>query len=256
MSGEVTLLDGGDGAIARLVHTAERLFRQPEFAPAALVGGLAVMIRVGTARRATVDVDTVTGGEAPGALLLDYVGHGATVNGLVVDGVVVDVLPTEELPTEASDLPDEDDQRLFLLGHRWALESAEGVTVRAVEPSSDGSAEVGRLIVATTPALVACKFHALADRRGTGLVKCESDASDLVQLIGHLVRGDGAVGFAGAPFDLVDLVRAQTERWFLGDALKIARWATNANATPQRMNTSQVETIGRLLIERLDALSP
>lgn len=49
VSGEVPLLDGGDGAIGRLVRTAERLFLQPEFAPAALVGGLAVMIRVGTA---------------------------------------------------------------------------------------------------------------------------------------------------------------------------------------------------------------
>lgn len=46
MSGDVALIDIDDGAVSRLVRTATTLFDTPRFQPAALVGGLAVTIRL------------------------------------------------------------------------------------------------------------------------------------------------------------------------------------------------------------------
>ena len=67
MSGDVTLIDTSDGAISRLVQTASTLFARSGFGPAALVGGLAVTMRLATVHRATNDVDTVTDGDRSAA---------------------------------------------------------------------------------------------------------------------------------------------------------------------------------------------
>ena len=128
MSGEITLIDGGDGGVSRLLRTASALFAQPGFGPAALIGGLAVTVRLATLHRATNDVDVVSEGDAP----LQYVGEGDTLgsNRVEIDGVQVDVVPTSPLPSTAERLPDDDLDRLFVLGHRWALESAQPLVVR------------------------------------------------------------------------------------------------------------------------------
>ncbi len=72
MSGDVALVDSGDGAISRLVRTASTLVASPDFRPTALVGGLAVTVRRATGHRATNDVDTVSEGEGPRDLALPY----------------------------------------------------------------------------------------------------------------------------------------------------------------------------------------
>jgi hypothetical protein len=135
VSGEVTLIDTSDGAISRLVQTASKLFARSDFGPAALVGGLAVTMRLATVHRATNDVDAVTDGDGPRALALEYLSDSeARVSDRIeINGVKVDVMPTSPLPTHARDLPDGDLDRLFVLGHRWALETAGSlVTPRGV----------------------------------------------------------------------------------------------------------------------------
>jgi len=244
----VTLIEAGDGGITRLVQTAATLFARPGFGPAALVGGLAVTMRLATVHRATNDVDAVSDGEAP----LQYVGeddaHGS--KRMEIDGVKVDVMSTSPLPMTAEELPDGDLDRLFVLAHRWALESAEPVAVRVVTTTES---EPHTLVVATAPALVACKFHAIADRRDARREKRESDALDLVRLIGDLVRSPaGAEQFADAPFDLVDLVSLQTQRWLIEDATRTARLITlSSGGGDEAMNPANIATIGELFVERL-----
>jgi hypothetical protein len=135
VSGEVTLIDTSDGAISRLVQTASKLFARSDFGPAALVGGLAVTMRLATVHRATNDVDAVTDGDGPRALALEYLSdsEARASDRIEINGVKVDVMPTSPLPTHARDLPDGDLDRLFVLGHRWALETAGSlVTPRGV----------------------------------------------------------------------------------------------------------------------------
>lgn len=95
MSGDVTLIESGDGAISRLLRTASMLFSEPRFGPAALVGGLAVTVRLATMHRATNDVDAVADGDEP----LRYVGAGVAQgpNRIEIDGVKVDVISTSAL---------------------------------------------------------------------------------------------------------------------------------------------------------------
>ncbi len=251
MSGDVTLIEAGDGGISRLVRTASTLFARPGFGTGALVGGLAVTVRLATVHRATNDVDVVSDGDAS----LQYVGDGDAQgpNRVEIDGVKVDVMPTSPLPATADELPDGELDRLFVLGHRWALESAAPVLVRVVTAGVPGLGDEHTLVVATAPALVACKFHAIADRRDARREKRESDALDLVRLIGDLVRTP-LIGeqFATAPFDLAALVSLQTQRWLIDDATRTARlvnMSTGGGDVP--MNPAAITTIGELFVEML-----
>jgi hypothetical protein len=131
VSGDVTLVDGGDGATSRLVRTAATLFGTPGFAPAALVGGLAVTCQLATVHRATNDVDTVADGDRPGDLALEYLGDSDAGAGRIeIEGVTVDVMATH--PIDERDLPDDELARLFVVGHRWALETATSLAVDVV----------------------------------------------------------------------------------------------------------------------------
>lgn len=252
MSGDVTLIDSGDGGITRLVHVASQLFGRPGFGSAALVGGLAVTIRLATVHRATNDVDTVADGE----ISLEYIGErDVSEPGRVrIDGVKVDVMPTSPLPDRAEELPDGELDRLFVLGHRWALESAEAVTLRVVRAGEAAEPTVThRLEVAMAPALVACKFHAISDRRDARSAKRESDAVDLVRLIADLVRVESTVErYRGAPFDLPALVVSQTRRWLIEDATRMARLVSLGSewgAAPT--DPDEIATVGELFVEAL-----
>ncbi len=253
MSGDVALIDTGDGAVSQLVRTATTLFATPRFRPAALVGGLAVTIRLATVHRATNDVDTVSEGEGPRDLALQYLGDrdAAQANRIEIDGVKVDVMETWPLPDDSGDLPDDDLDRLFVVGHRWALDSATPVQIGAVS-TEGGVIESGTLTVATVPALVACKLHAIADRKGPSLSKRESDALDLVRLIVDLVRdGDSVESLKSAPFDLSSLVAAEVERWFVTDALRTSRLANAAAPSDIQFDSGGISTVGRLLLAEL-----
>lgn len=256
MSGDVQLIDSGDGSIGRLVRTASALFARPDFAPTALVGGLAVTIRLATAHRATVDVDTVAEGEGPRNLALRYLGDAsaASTHRIEIDGVKVDVMATWPLPTKADELPEEDSDRLFVLGHRWALETATGVTVDVLDQDGVAVTQSIELPVATVPALIACKLHAIGDRRGASTSKQESDALDLVRLVGAVARSDGELGsLADAPFDLSALVERQVERWFIAERLRTARLAGSATVGRDRVDATEISLLGHLFVDRLGA---
>ena len=253
MSGEVVLVDTSDRAISRLVRTAATLFERPGFAPAALVGGLAVTMRLATVHRATNDVDTVSDGEGARRDALEYVGGGQWPDSrrIEIGGVKVDVLETSPLPADATDLPEDDLDRLFVLGHRWALETAEPLEVRVV--TEGDPAHPSALVVATAPALVACKFHAIADRRDARSEKRESDALDLVRLIGDLVRAPALTDqFASAPFDLSELVSSQVDRWLVEGATRTAGLVRMSDGTGRAtMEPEEIATLGGLFVESL-----
>lgn len=254
MSGEVALVDSKNEAMASLIRTATVLFETPRFQQAALVGGLAVTIRLATAHRATNDIDAVTDGAHPHGLALQYIGAGQPneTNRIEVDGVKIDVMETWPLPIASHDLPEDDLERLFIISHRWAFESSRPVTVKTVEPGGHIGTVSGTLNVATAPALIACKLHAISDRRGSSLSKRDSDALDLFRLITSLVRSETSVGaLSTAPFDLTSLVMTQVERWFVTDSLRTARLANSASSTGVRIDAADVSSVGRLLLDQL-----
>lgn len=254
MSGDATLLDTKGGAVSRLVRAAATLFDRPRFAPAALVGGLAVTVRLATVHRATNDVDAVSDGDRPREFALEYLGD-ADASGtdrIEIDGVKVDVMATAPLPEDASDLPDGELDRLFVLGHRWALETAAQVSVQVV--AADGPVVEGKFMVATPPALVACKLHALADRRDTSAAKRESDALDIVRLTADLIREPGsAQQFEFAPFDLAALVASEVERWLIDGAAHTAGLIQLGVGTAgAAMGARDVAALGGAFVETIE----
>lgn len=146
----------------------------------ALVGGLAVMTRIGSAHRATDDLDGVFDNPAADttAVLVRYgiADNDPAIQRVRIDGTKIDVIDTTPLPDDPGDLPDDPKGRLFVCAHRWAYDTATPVRLVA------GDAAV-TVRVAVPDALVAMKSHALrwatAQRRST---KRTSDLHDLYRL--------------------------------------------------------------------------
>lgn len=165
-----------------------------------MVGGLAVMVRVGGEHRATTDLDAVFDNDTETPTTASLVRAGiavdaAAIQRVTVGGVNLDVIDTFALPDDPDALPDSPKDRLFVTAHRWAYETAT-----ACRLSSNGTRFEAR--VASAAALVATKVHALrwatANRRTT---KRSSDLYDLYRLA-DLPSASVAAPLRRAPWDL------------------------------------------------------
>lgn len=249
MSGEVGLLDDERGSTSRLVRAAGKLLGAGGLGRAALVGGLAVTARLATVHRVTNDVDTVVDDQAWGTLALTSVADNPEGERIDIDGVKVDVMATSPLPTDETELPDDDHDRLFVLGHRWALESASALKVRSVDQRQQVTAEA-ELNVATSPALLACKLHAITDRRAARRGKQESDARDIVGLTQLLIAAAESDAYSDAPFDLAVLVQREVRHWLVDNATRTAGLINlGAGAGDPSVDPADLAAIGRLFTE-------
>jgi len=149
----VVLLDDASGRIGALIETVHKITSHVD-TPHALIGGLAVMARLGERHRATVDVDAVyLGGDGVDDLRAILVAEGAVSTGshLSYGGVTID--PIEVGDIVDGELPDDPVQRSFVLAHKWALDSATPVRLEVVSSVHSAIAPT-----ASTPALLAMKL--------------------------------------------------------------------------------------------------
>lgn len=146
----------------------------------ALVGGLAVMVRLGGAHRVTNDLDGVfdnpdenTAATLVTAGVAEPSGDAA---GILVDGTKLDVIDTQPLPEVVEEVVPDAGGRLFVCAHRFAYEAATPLVLALAGATAT-------IRVATPAALVACKAHALRfgrpQRRAT---KRPGDLFDLYRL--------------------------------------------------------------------------
>ncbi len=147
--------------------------------PVIVVGGLAVLCRLSSPYRATTDLDTVS------RLLAGQVGQlellvaaGATPSGpagvqvqTALGPVQVDVL--EVTDADLSPLPEDPTDRLHVLSHAWAAQTATPVCI-----ASDDTPPV-TVLVARPAALVAMKLQSVMNR---GAAKEGTDLLDIVRL--------------------------------------------------------------------------
>jgi len=190
-----------------------------------LIGGLAVMCRVGSPHRTTVDLDAVARDlddlhESIARLAVTSTGGGQYRFEGDLDLDVIDVAPQPahelavELGAGGSELSD---LELNLLSLTWAHDGATPVDAVAVdELSGEPLAEARDRLVATTSGLVAMKATAIPLRASTRPEKRASDLYDLSRLL--LVAGSGAARTDTMPPALGRIVRRRLERWFLDDA--------------------------------------
>lgn len=149
MSGEpvALLVSQPSGTLVALVRALAEL-ESAGLPRHALIGGVAVMVRLSQSHRATQDLDEVVEPSLPTAAVL-IAGPGAvehraeTAGGVRVDLISVGDRDLRSL--QASDLPDQDDERLFALAHDFALRSAEPALIRVIDRGG------GILVESTSP---------------------------------------------------------------------------------------------------------
>jgi Nucleotidyl transferase AbiEii toxin, Type IV TA system len=241
-------------AVAQMVRAADRACRVPNLR-LAIIGGLAVTCRLGHVHRATGDIDAVVDEVVSvtadsGAQLLveagiadpdpDSPGHG-----VFVDGTKLEIIDTQALPANVSDIESPLPQ-LFILGHRWALESAAPLRV-VVAPSNVEAL----LPVATPAALIATKLHAFCDRQRDE--KRASDAYDIYRLLETQDRG-GEVAEAtnDGPSGLAAIVGEVMAERFVDGAARVVRYLrTYGDPAWGDINSADLRRIVESFISRL-----
>ncbi len=227
MSGKAVLLVE-TGNVTDLVRAAGTVVAHSRL-PVALIGGLAVTVRLATAHRATGDVDLVA--ESSADLVAAAAGTAAenlvkakvatrdtegTSVRLHVGPTKVEFIETERIaPGDAAGIEPER-ARLFVLGHRWALETATPLTISVADTELE-------LPVATPAALVAMKLHSIQDRSEDR--KRASDAWDIYRLLEvHNLKGEITRDLAGGPEGLAAIASASLDRIFRSDVTRTRRW--------------------------------
>ena len=118
------------------------------------------MCRLAAVHRVTQDVDTVAETTAPTAVevITSSVGtrDSSKAESVLVDGITIDVIDVESITSAGLEGLDAGD-RLFLVSHRWALDTELVAELGAVEAAA-------LLRVAGSPAIVSLTSGALGGR--------------------------------------------------------------------------------------------
>jgi hypothetical protein len=158
-------------------------------------------------------------------------------------------VPAAELSAEQ--LPDVEEDRIFVLAHRWALDTADELTLIA---QADGTivARV-RCRFATPASLVAMKLQSAPRRRGVRADKAGGDYLDLFRLVSHpSMTRSIAVALRAAPHDLGSWCSLEITRRMIEDADRTVGLITRSGVAESNVPTAaQVRRAGELLIDWL-----
>ena len=185
-----------------------------------LIGGLAVMCRVGTPYRATVDLDALTRGLHSQHDVLSHLAMTAPGGGqyrfdndLELD--VIDVSPSDadELAAMLVAAGDVTDLELNLVAHTWAHDSAAPMDILVIDEHGVPLAEAHQRLVAIPSGLVAMKVTTVPLRASHRAEKRASDLYDIGRLLVLFGSRMGS-GLASMPTMLSDVIAVRLRRWF------------------------------------------
>ena len=205
MSTDVPTVILAGPAMVPLVRAAAALAAE-DIPPFAVIGGVAVTVRLGKALRATADLDAVTDQRyTPTALEIlrgreDATYDAADPHTITISGAEVQFQDVE--PVSDADVSHLDDKELlYVAGHAHALAAATPVRLLAADAQIEATVPV-----ATTGALLATKLHAYLDRRRVaGPDKRPGDLWDIYNLLLY-VSGNAAADLAAGSPSLVRVV--------------------------------------------------
>ena len=251
VSGEVRLLDE-NGETRRLLLALERLVASVSPEHFALIGGLAVMARLGQAHRGTQDIDTAVDQEGVIPSELDVVvdavsstEEGRTERRVKVDSIEVGGTPAVDL--DPDDLPGKEFPRAFVLSHRWAFDTASELTLRCL--GRQGPDTVVTCRVATPAALVAMKLQSAPRRPPARVQKAANDYLDLALLLSNLVLLPQIVaGLAQSPHGLGGWCAERILNDFVDDAARVSS-RIHQGPTSRRVTPDELSQIGRRFVE-------
>ena len=189
-----------------------------------LIGGLAVMCRVGTPHRATVDLDAVARGLADVHAALARLAVSSTGGGQYRFAGDMDLDVIDVAATSAEDLVAEleasggplDDLELNVVAHAYAHDAATPLDIVAVDDETGAVlARAERRLVASAEGIVAMKVTTVPLRAAS---RAEKKASDLYDVGRLLVAGHMAPGALRAlPPPLTEVVAERLTAWFVDD---------------------------------------
>jgi hypothetical protein len=187
-----------------------------------LIGGLAVMCRVGTPHRTTVDIDAVArdlprvhAALARLALLSPGGGQYRFAGDVDLDVIDIAAMTTDELLAQlGAGTHPLTDLELNVVAHCWAHDSCTTVDITAVDDETGAVlARAERRFVASSEGLVAMKVTTVPLRASS---RPEKKASDLYDLGRVLVDGGMARGaLRTLPPPLADVVADRLGSWFI-----------------------------------------
>ena len=254
VSGDVRLFDQ-NGETRRLVLALEKLVGSVSTERFALIGGLAVMARLGQAHRVTQDIDTAVGQGGPipsevGVVVdtADPAGKMSPDSRVKVDAIDVGATPAIDLSPE--ELPDEEFPRAFVLSHRWAFDMASDVTLRCIHRHDPDTIVACR--VATPSALVAMKLQSAPRRPPATVDKAANDYLDLSLLLSHVgLLPQIVAGLAEAPHGLGAWCAERVRADFVDNA---ARTTSRIHQSPasRPVTPDELSQIGRRFLEMFD----
>jgi hypothetical protein len=188
-----------------------------------LIGGLAVLCRVGMPHRATVDLDALTRDLAIHDVSLQRLALSSTGGGQYVMPGELDLDVIEVAPDDASVVADSmgapdslTDLEFNVIAHTWAHDSATPLDV-TVASADDGViiAAARDRLVASTPGLIAMKATTVPLRASARPEKRASDLYDIGRLMTTAARQEVADALAVMPPALRDEILARLQRWFV-----------------------------------------
>lgn len=220
----------------------------------AVVGGLAVSARLPRAHRATADVDTVVDeSEPPDAidalLALDDTLRDPTASHRVyVADTRVDVLGVGQLTADEDLSWATDGDALFVLAHRWALDTAEPLRLIARDdPGVEATAPF-----ATPAALIAMKLHAIETRSSAGRDKRAGDAWDLYRILADLDHeGSVTAAILTAPPALRTLIASAADRVLLTGADRTRGWMRAGDDVIASVTAGELRVVAQPLLHSL-----
>jgi hypothetical protein len=226
---------------------------------AIVIGGLAVLCRLGTAYRATSDLDTAdrrAAGEPPRLDVLlqsaDVTRAGPAGVWIPISAGKVQVDVIEVTDAELSQLPDDETDRLAVLSHAWAIETATPVRIRVTSPAGGGSTEVVTRVAEPGP-LIAMKLQSIMNRP---VEKERTDLLDIVRLTLDTIAGPSArAQLRNANAQLAEDARLHARRWFIDrkePTLRLIR------ELPEGLDidADAIQLVSELLLAELDRPRP
>jgi hypothetical protein len=221
---------------------------------ATVIGGLAVLCRLGTVYRVTGDLDTANrraAGEPPQLDVLlqqDDVIQADPAGVLIPTSagwVKVDVIEVSD--AELAQLPEDETDRLAVLSHAWAIETATPLRIRAASPDGAGTEVVAH--VAEPGPLIAMKLQSVMNRT---VNKERTDLLDMVRLtLDHTASATARAQLAEADTQLAEDARLHARRWFVerkDQTLRLIRELPEGAG----VDADDVQLVGELLLAELD----
>lgn len=222
--------------------------------PVTLVGGLAVLCRLGTAYRVTSDVDTANHrAENERSQLEVLIDSGARPQGpsgvrirTSLGDVQVDVLEVSD--HELHHLPDDPNDRLHVMAHSWGISSASPMSISVVEPTRMRHDSLQVRVAAPGP-LVAMKMQAVMNRPAA---KEATDLLDIVRLMLDPVAGPASrQQLADTDPQLAGDIALHAKLWFVQQRTRTAH-VIKTIPEGRDVDLETVDLVADLLLGELD----